>query len=301
MEAKVVADPEEAHRLDRARGRRQEYIARRADLGDPSTKRARVGEQQGDVELESRPPESSESRHEGEDQQRPRGDPGGAESEGGSTRVEADVDVPIPAAEDRDEEEENAPKRARVEMPSSRSTASSSRDAGKRKHEGPVGDEGRAEDPEDPVEEAGMLEESVVAPKIFMLGERRRKAGRLGEGLHLGKYELCELFSPPRVVSVANSEGLRGGWSLDLNHRDPVTGSEWDLSDAATQEKVWKMVRRDKPLVIGLSPECTLSSQLQNLRKTMIPPEDMARAVECVQFCVRIANYQRKAGRYFLL
>ena len=78
-----------------------------------------------------------------------------------------------------------------------------------------------------------------------------------------------------------------------------MTGSKRDWSDVATQERVWKLIRRDKPLVIGLGPECTLFSQLQNLRKSEIPKDEMARAIACVEFSVDVANYQRKQGRYF--
>ena len=80
---------------------------------------------------------------------------------------------------------------------------------------------------------------------------------------------------------------------------DPVTGSKWDVSDPMVQSKVWKVVRRDKPLVIGLSPECTLFSALQNLRKNEIPPEELERAMGCVRFCVEIAKFQMVKRRFF--
>ena len=51
--------------------------------------------------------------------------------------------------------------------------------------------------------------------------------------------------------------------------------------------------------MVGLSPECTLFSQLLNLRKTAIDPQEMERAVECVRFAVKVAEYQRSKGRYF--
>ena len=129
-----------------------------------------------------------------------------------------------------------------------------------------------------------------------MLGERKPSA----QGWqHPGKYDLCELFSPPRVSAAASARGLRGGWALDVDFIDPVTGSAWDLSEPRTQEKVWKMIRRDKPLVIGLSPECTLFSALQNLRKTDIPADDMAKAMACVRCCVDVAEFQISKERFF--
>ena len=100
-------------------------------------------------------------------------------------------------------------------------------------------------------------------------------------------------------MTTATSRGLRGGWSLDMNHIDPVTGSMWDLSEPRAQEMAFKLIRRDKPLLIGLSPECTLFSALQNLRKTEVPPEEMQKAIDCVLFCVKVAEYQISKGRYF--
>ena len=38
---------------------------------------------------------------------------------------------------------------------------------------------------------------------------------------------------------------------------------------------------------------------LQNLRKTEIDKAELERAVECVRFCVRVADYQRSKGRFF--
>ena len=71
------------------------------------------------------------------------------------------------------------------------------------------------------------------------------------------------------------------------------------MSDKATQGRVWKKIRRDKPLVIGLSPECKLFSALQTLRKHSIPEANMAEAVECIRFCIEVPNYQRKKQRFF--
>ena len=44
-------------------------------------------------------------------------------------------------------------------------------------------------------------------------------------------YDVAELFSPPRCTDRARRRGLCGGWSMDSNHVDPVTGRKWDLSD----------------------------------------------------------------------
>ena len=293
IEALLAQDPVLGKRLLRAQQRQDEFFARRIEAGDESAKRSRASEDD-DVELQPGPGGASESRvpdlaeEEGDMQDDtvsyrtdvPRSRAQSTATYG--TDVLNDVDMPIPAPDER--------------LPSTSASSSSP----KRKRDGPTGDDNRAEDrggdedPEDPVDDgmAGSLEE----PKVLMLGEKNPFAK---DWQHPGKYDLCELFSPPRVSAVASARGLRGGWALDVNFVDPVSGSAWDLSEPRAQEKVWKMIRRDKPLVVGLSPECTLFSALQNLRKTDIPADEMAKAVACVRFCVDVAEFQMARGRFF--
>ena len=63
--------------------------------------------------------------------------------------------------------------------------------------------------------------------------------------------------------------------------------------------KVIKMIKREKPFMIGMSPECTLFSVLQNLRKTPMNAEAWEKAVNCVKFAVKVARLQMAGGRYF--
>ena len=65
---------------------------------------------------------------------------------------------------------------------------------------------------------------------MYMLGERKVHHRKCKNQVHPGQYDLCELFSQPRVVLETEKAGLRGGWCLDINHEDPVTEGTWDLS-----------------------------------------------------------------------
>ena len=85
------------------------------------------------------------------------------------------------------------------------------------------------------------------------------------------RYDVCEIFSPARIVREAEMQGLRGGWSLDLSQRCKLTGSTWDCRVAADREWAIRMVRRDKPGLLMVCPPCTLFSQLQNLCKKGMP------------------------------
>ena len=294
IEALLAQDPVLGKRLERVQHRQDDFFARRIEAGDKTAKRSRASETE-DVELQPGPGGASESRVPDLAEQEEEGDmaqedtvsyrtdvPRSRAASTATYRTDApnDIDMPIPAPD--------AP------LPS---TSASSRP--KRQREGPPDDDARAEDrrggsddPEDPVDDgmAGSLEEpSLAFPKVLMLGERKPTAKGWQ---HPGKYDLCELFSPPRVSAAASARGFRGGWALDVNFVDPVSGSAWDLSEPRAQEKVWKMIRRDKPLVIGLLPECTLFSALQNLWKTDIPADETATAMACVRFCVDVTDFR---------
>ena len=93
------------------------------------------------------------------------------------------------------------------------------------------------------------------------------------------------------------------GWSLDLNHDDPITGTKWDLSLPNVQQKVLKMIREEKPQMIIGSPPCSLFSILQNGNpnngsKELL--EEYEKAKENVRFCIKIYRMQMEAGRMLM-
>ena len=297
IERELEKDPFLSKRLEKAKLRQSEFLARRVEAGDPAAKRMRSLAEESGVELQPGPGGASESRRPDVDPHLD-GEPAGDDDmrSNAPSTVTCVSDLAGPA------EEVDIPMEiAGAGESGGTSSANVSQKRSANSSEGPqvdARDEGMVEDPVEPSDEeamVGMLE----APSVYMLGERHCYTRRKLESTHPGKYDICELFSQPRVSATATKRGLRGGWSLDLLHTDPVTGSTWDLSDKMVQDRVWKLVRRDKPLVIGLSPECTLFSALQNLRKTEIPRDDLKRAMDCVRFCVEIANYQRSKHRYF--
>ena len=55
---------------------------------------------------------------------------------------------------------------------------------------------------------------------------------------HSGKYEICELFSPPRITKRAQQQNgiVPGGWSVDCNFTDPITNRTYDLLNKNDQK-----------------------------------------------------------------
>ena len=51
----------------------------------------------------------------------------------------------------------------------------------------------------------------------------------MGEGKPASKYDIAELFSPPRMTKMTEVFGLKGGWPIDDRFADPITGRTYDL------------------------------------------------------------------------
>ncbi len=104
-------------------------------------------------------------------------------------------------------------------------------------------------------------------------------------------YDVCEIFSPPRVCDRARARNMKGGWSLDLNHRDPVSGRTWDLSDEKVVSRIKGMMRRDKPRLLVVSPPCMGGPESQRLRH----------ADKLFATAVDLCLYQAKLDGLFIL
>ena len=67
-------------------------------------------------------------------------------------------------------------------------------------------------------------------------------------------YDIAELFSPVRMTAMAKEYGLKGGWSVDDRCTDPITGRTYDLRTKKDQNEVRRLIKRDRPLVLTVSP-----------------------------------------------
>ena len=113
------------------------------------------------------------------------------------------------------------------------------------------------------------------------------------------RYDVCEAFSPPRMCIVAEKNNLRAGWSLDISTRDKVTDRNWDLSKKTDQDKFFKLRKRDRPKVLGVSAPCTVFSTLQNLRKGGIPTAELEKGRELVRVSMTACKKQYYDDLYF--
>jgi hypothetical protein len=132
--------------------------------------------------------------------------------------------------------------------------------------------------------------QSPVAETYLSRLQRRPQAGRADHVL--------EVFSPPRVVLLAIPRGLRGNLSVDLE-----TG--WDLTNPAVQFAVIQELRYRQPVLVVLSPPCTMHSPLQrvfNLHKmsSEVLEKRWAEAHTLLDFAMDVAKAQARGDRYYV-
>ena len=114
-------------------------------------------------------------------------------------------------------------------------------------------------------EEEDEDEERGPSPKLQggdAAGSAAQSANLSSMTIKASKYEVCEVFSVPRVTARARARGKRGGWAADIKGGDPISQKSYDLSDHRQEAQVRELIRRDQPQLLVLSPPCTLFSVL---------------------------------------
>ena len=118
-----------------------------------------------------------------------------------------------------------------------------------------------------------------------------------------GKGMVAEAFSPPRMAVAAGKQGFKVGWSLDKETKDTISRRSWELTNQKDQQETIKRLKRDKPILLSISPPCTLYSPLQNLNPRKGSREWQQRfreAQEMLRFAMVLAKIQVDEGRYFV-
>ena len=98
------------------------------------------------------------------------------------------------------------------------------------------------------------------------------------------RYLVCEAFSPPRSTESARKGGKKDGWAPDVAWTDPITGRKWDLSDDRAFGESKRLLRRDRPTLLVVSPPCTLFSRIRRINGVPDPKQ-----LECAKLLIRRA------------
>ncbi len=144
-----------------------------------------------------------------------------------------------------------------------------------------------------------ILKELEKLPK-FQLDTSDKGRSHLREHVK----DVAEVYSPPRMTTMASRMGLKAAWALDLTQVDPVDGQMWDLSVKSIQDKAKAALRRDRPLMLVACPMCGPFSSLMNwnyAKMTSAEVENMLdKALEHLKFALELCVEQHRAGRLFL-
>ncbi len=115
------------------------------------------------------------------------------------------------------------------------------------------------------------------------------------------KYEVAELFSPPRVSKRAREiHGMRGGWNFDVRVEDHVTRERWDLLQRRRRIQARSLLKEEGTELLVCSPPCTAFSIIQNLNPGSVTPQRLEDAVTLVKFSIQMCRQQMALGRYFV-
>ena len=111
------------------------------------------------------------------------------------------------------------------------------------------------------------------------------------------KWDVAEVYSPPRVTKRAQRMGLAPGLAMDFS-----TG--WDFSLPLHRKEALKLIHQHRPGLVMLSPPCGPFSTMRRLttfkRDPAVVKKEVQQGTQHVEFSVRIAEIQMKAGRGFL-
>ena len=114
------------------------------------------------------------------------------------------------------------------------------------------------------------------------------------------RCDFAELFSPPRIVPLAQEAGLKV-------HREHVFDLEagWDVRKKNCRNAFREFQRRAKPRMLMESPECKAFSQIMNVNWDRMCPSDIHRIRTegdlMWDFSIEAAEEQHAAGNYFAL
>ena len=99
------------------------------------------------------------------------------------------------------------------------------------------------------------------------------------------RHIFFEVFSPERVGSALKQVEPFETHSFDLT-------SGCDLLQAEQQHRLWQRLEKEKPIVVGLSPPCTMFSSLQRCGKhrtdlisLQIRKKRMEKAIKMLNLC----------------
>lgn len=117
-----------------------------------------------------------------------------------------------------------------------------------------------SDDNDDPMGDAGGpqpdREHNVVLQARLAMSFPLLQAQVLQHNFALRPQFLCEVFSPPRVTTVASQRGHTADFAFDIEY------NQWDALNPTMRVQLSRIIHIMAPRVLVLSPPCTMFSPL---------------------------------------
>ena len=144
----------------------------------------------------------------------------------------------------------------------------------------------------------GSDDELSLPDNVPEEGDGSRKAGPFA-GQTTASFAFMEVFSMPRICPFVQQFGLRTAGSFDIHNG-------WNFLLAEARARCLALVRSLQPLVIMLSPPCTVFSQIQHSMKNRRRCYDewnktYAEGLALWKFALLIFKEQVTAGRFAII
>ena len=137
----------------------------------------------------------------------------------------------------------------------------------------------------------------------YRRGAKECQLNQMMRKLMLERMEVAEVYSPPRITTMARKMGLRAGWSLDLSTCDEH-GGPWDFNQKEMRNAAVRKLIQDKPVLLIGSPMCGSFSAMNNFNYIKMTEEERNQKInygrELLEFCIKMYELQWREGRYFL-
>ena len=122
---------------------------------------------------------------------------------------------------------------------------------------------------------------------------------------HDSNLDVVEIYSRPRIASMAKRLGMKAGWLFDITGIDEADGETLDVSKSNKKLQARAKVQQDKPFMFIASPMCMAFCRLQelfNYPKMKIEEVEglIGKAMEHLKFASQTFIMLHKAGRLFI-
>ena len=114
------------------------------------------------------------------------------------------------------------------------------------------------------------------------------------------EFDVSEIFSRPRVCSIARDLSLRAGFSLNSETKDTHTDKSWNFLHKKEQARLMTLKAKRPSQLLVVSPPSEMFMSQQRTGRVGTMQEEIDQGVLLLRVAVRVCRFQMKSGRHFI-